>query len=223
MGKNTQQPVKSIELQIADIDVNHGQVPGVPPNPREMAEVDFETLKMSMQRDEEYTKINELIVYPYLGRWVAVSGNMRLRAATALGWKTISAKQIPEDTPPAVVAKYILLGNASFGRWDFNALIDKWSAIDLENANIAVPADFEQPSPEDFGEEFSLPEGEQTRERTMTFTLSREQSDYIDHVIERAKSMGMPTSDCFGNSDEQANYIYTIAKQWDEQKKSSSK
>lgn len=93
----------------------------------------------------------------------------------------------------------------------------------MENANIAVPVDFEQPSPEDFGEEFSLPEGEQTRERTMTFTLSREQSDYIDHVIEQAKAIGVPTSDCFGNSDEQANYIYTITKQWDEQKKSSSK
>ena len=151
MGKKPQQPVESIVLRVADIDANTGQVPGIPANPREMAEIDFETLKTSMQRDAEYTKINELIVYPHQGRWVAVSGNMRLRAAIALGWETITAKIIPEETPPTVVAKYILLGNTSFGQWDFNALVDKWSAVDLETANISVPSDFEQPSPEDFG------------------------------------------------------------------------
>lgn len=221
MGKKPQQPVESIVLRVADIDANTGQVPGIPANPREMAEIDFETLKTSMQRDAEYTQINELIVYPHQGRWVAVSGNMRLRAAIALGWKTITAKIIPEDTPPAVVAKYILLGNASFGKWDFNALVDKWSAVDLETANISVPSDFEQPSPEDFGDDFSLPEGEQTRERTMTFTLSAEQSDYIDRIIEQAKNAGIPTGECFGNADDEANIIYAISKQWDEQKKSS--
>lgn len=220
MGKKPQQPVESIVLRVADIDANTGQMPGIPANPREMAEIDFETLKTSMQRDAEYTKINELIVYPHQGRWVAVSGNMRLRAAIALGWKTITAKIIPEDTPPAVVAKYILLGNASFGKWDFNALVDKWSAFDLDAANISVPSDFEQPSPEDFGDDFSLPEGEQTRERTMTFTLSAEQSDYLDRIIEQAKSAGIPTGECFGNADDEANIIYAISKQWDEQKKS---
>lgn len=221
MGKKPQQPVESIVLRVADIDANTGQMPGIPANPREMAEIDFETLKTSMQRDAEYTKINELIVYPHQGRWVAISGNMRLRAAIALGWETITAKKIPEDTPPALVAKYILLGNASFGKWDFNALVDKWSAVDLEATNITVPSDFEQPSPEDFGDDFSLPEGEQTRERTMTFTLSAEQSDYIDRIIEQAKSAGIPTGECFGNPDDEANIIYAISKQWDEQKKSS--
>lgn len=221
MGKKPQQPVESIVLRVADIDANTGQVPGIPANPREMAEIDFETLKTSMQRDAEYTKINELIVYPHQGRWVAISGNMRLRAAIALGWQTITAKKITEDTPPAVVAKYILLGNASFGQWDFNALVDKWSAVELEATNITVPSDFEQPSPEDFGDDFSLPEGEQTRERTMTFTLSAEQSDYIDRIIEQVKNAGIPTGECFGNSDDEANIIYAISKQWDEQEKSS--
>ena len=54
----------------------------------------------------------------------------------------------------------------------------------------------------------------------MTFTLSAEQSDYIDRIIEQAKSAGIPTGECFGNPDDEANIIYAISKQWDEQKKS---
>lgn len=183
--------IQSIVLPIDEVENNTGQVPGLNANPREITITEYKKLKNSLAKNRGFTALNELKVFPWLGKWITIGGNMRLQAMRELGWAEVIAKPLPEDTPPAVVAKYILLGNASFGKWDFNALVDKWSAVDLETANISVPSDFEQPSPEDFGDDFSLPEGEQTRERTMTFTLSAEQSDYIDRIIEQAKNAGM--------------------------------
>lgn len=221
MAEKNVELIQSIVLPIDEVENNTGQVPGLNANPREITITEYKKLKNSLAKNRGFTALNELKVFPWQGKWITIGGNMRLQAMRELGWAEVIAKPLPEDIDIETLNRYILLDNASFGKWDFNALVDKWSAVDLETANISVPSDFEQPSPEDFGDDFSLPEGEQTRERTMTFTLSAEQSDYIDRIIEQAKNAGIPTGECFGNADDEANIIYAISKQWDEQKKSS--
>ena len=210
--------VESTLLRLADIDPNTGQIPGVPSNPRD-PEVEFTKLKASLNRDADFTKVNELVVYPLNGRYVAISGNMRTRAAKELGWETIPAKVLPADTPPEALTRYILLGNAEFGKWDTAQLADAWASVGLDDLNITGVDTGETLNPDDLGEEFALPDGDRSDERGITFSLSAAQSEYLSHVIGVAKASGLKPDPRYNNDDEDANYIHLIAKQWDEQKK----
>lgn len=210
--------VESTLLRLADIDPNTGQIPGVPSNPRD-PEVEFTKLKASLNRDADFTKVNELVVYPLNGRYVAISGNMRTRAAKELGWDKIPAKVLPADTPPEALTRYILLGNAEFGKWDTAQLADAWASVGLDDLNITGVDTGETLNPDDLGEEFELPDGDRSDERGITFSLSAAQSEYLAHVIGVAKASGLKPDPRYNNDDEDANYIHLIAKQWDEQKK----
>lgn len=210
--------VESTLLRLADIDPNTGQIPGVPSNPRD-PEVEFTKLKASLNRDADFTKVNELVVYPLNGRYVAISGNMRTRAAKELGWETIPAKVLPADTPPEALTRYILLGNAEFGKWDTAQLADAWADVGLDDLNVTGVDTGETLNPDDLGEEFELPDGDRSDERGITFSLSAAQSEYLAHVIGVAKASGLKPDPRYNNDDEDANYIHLIALQWDEQKK----
>lgn len=210
--------VESTLLSLADIDQNTGQIPGVPSNPRD-PEVEFTKLKASLERDADFTKVNELVVYPLNGRYVAISGNMRTRAAKELGWETIPAKALPADTPPEALTRYILLGNAEFGKWDTTQLAEAWASVDLDDLNVTGVDIGTTLNPDDLGEEFELPDGDRSDERGITFSLSAAQSEYLAHVIGVAKASGIKPDPRYNNDDEDANYIHLIAKQWDEQKK----
>jgi site-specific DNA-methyltransferase (adenine-specific) len=145
----TQQPqidiIQSIQIPLAQIDNNVGQIPGVKENPREMTVMEFKKLKRSLQRDARYTAVCELKVYQYQGRWVAIGGNMRLRAMIDLGWEKAPCKPLPDDTDAETLNRWILLDNANFGRWDFDKLANQWSEETLAEMNIDIP---DTPDPE---------------------------------------------------------------------------
>ncbi len=131
--------IQSIKVDISLVDNNEGQIPGVPENPREMTEMEFKKLKKSLQRDPDYTAISELKLYPFEGRWIAIGGNMRLRAMKELGWEQVIAKPLPADTPKETLTRWILLDNANFGKWDFDKLANQYSEDLLSDINIEIP------------------------------------------------------------------------------------
>lgn len=210
--------LESILISPKDIDQNTGQIPGVPSNPRE-PEAEYQKLKASLSRDADFTEVNEIALYPYGGRYVAIHGNMRARAARELGWELIPAKVLPVDTPPEALTRYVLLGNAEYGKWNTAQLADAWADVGLDDLNVTGVDTGETLNPDDLGEEFELPDGDRSDERGITFSLSAAQSEYLAHVIGVAKASGLKPDPRYNNDDEDANYIHLIALQWDEQKK----
>jgi hypothetical protein len=67
-------------------------------------------------------------------------------------------------------------------------------------------------------DEFSLPEGDKPNYKQITFTLHNEQADLIDECLSLVKQLGVePDTD---NENSNGNAIYTIVKQWHQQKTS---
>jgi len=62
------------------IDLNEGQINGLPGNPRYIKDESFEKLTQSIIDDPEMLDLRELIVFPYKKRYVIIGGNMRFRA-----------------------------------------------------------------------------------------------------------------------------------------------
>ena len=131
--------IQSIKVPIDLVENNTGQIPGVNSNPREMTVNEFNKLKKSLKRDANMTAIQELKLFPFNGKWVAIGGNMRLHAMRELGWKEVIAKPIPADTDAETLNRYILLDNANFGKWDFDKLANEWDMSLLDDCAINIP------------------------------------------------------------------------------------
>lgn len=80
-------------IPIKHLKTNDGQIPGVPKNPRYIRNDRFDLLKQSITDDPEMMQIRELVVYPLDGKYIAICGNMRLKACKAMGWTEIPEPQ----------------------------------------------------------------------------------------------------------------------------------
>lgn len=92
--------VKVVEIPINQIEENVGQIPDVPANPRRITDEAFELLKKSIDESPEMREIDEVKVFPFDGKFVAIGGNHRLRAYKELNWKKVLCKVLSKDTPP---------------------------------------------------------------------------------------------------------------------------
>ena len=126
------------EIPIDLIDENTGQIPEVPENPRRITDEDFELLKRSIQESPEMKQLDEVKVFPYNGRYIAIGGNHRTRAYKELGWKNVLCKIIPEDTPAKKLQEYIMKENMQYAKNDPYKL-ESWDKDMLNDWGVDVP------------------------------------------------------------------------------------
>ncbi len=71
-------------------------------------------------------------------------------------------------------------------------------------------------SPDEFGDGFSLPNGDKPEICQMTFTLHEKQKELIEYAISIVKENA---SETFGNKNANGNALYEVVRQWAEQRK----
>jgi len=132
-------------IQIIDIkrlEVNKGQVEGLPKNPRFIRDDRFNALVKSIKDAPEMLKLRELIVVEHGKKFVVIGGNMRLRACKELGMETIPCKVLPADTPVAKLREYAIKDNNGFGEDDWDVLANEWDAEELQEWGVELPMDW---------------------------------------------------------------------------------
>ena len=73
----------NVEIRLiptVEIWPNDGQITGLPKNPRFIRDERYEKLVKSIKDDPEMLDLRECLVVPYAAAYVAIAGNMRLRA-----------------------------------------------------------------------------------------------------------------------------------------------
>jgi hypothetical protein len=88
-------------IPISKLEMNRGQVEGLPKNPRFFRDSRFEAMKKSIEDCPEMLDLRELIVYPYGDKYVVIGGNLRLRACKELGHQECPCKVLKADTSVA--------------------------------------------------------------------------------------------------------------------------
>ena len=127
------------------IEDNMGQVPGLPPNPRNTNPAKLDKLVESIKQDPEMLQLRGLLVYPIDDeKYITIGGNMRLQALNRLGITDVPCIIIPKDTPVDKLRNYIIKDNGDFGDWDYQALLASWDMTELQEWAIDVP-EFEMP------------------------------------------------------------------------------
>ena len=149
---------------------------------------------------------------------VIVIGHCRALAAEKLGMKEVPCVCVDDLTPEQVNALRIVDNKSNESPWDFDILPDELAELDLSNFDFdfGLETDGEDYSPDEFGDDFTLPDGDKQEIGVMTFTLHQEQKSLIEYAISVVKDNVFET---FGNTNANGNALYEVVRQWAEQRK----
>lgn len=88
--------METINIPLSKIEVNKGQIEGLPSNPRLIRDNKFRLLMQSIEENPEMLQLRELLVVPHGDKYVIIGGNMRFKALRALKYKDAPCKVIPD-------------------------------------------------------------------------------------------------------------------------------
>lgn len=144
--------------------------------------------------------------------FVILAGHTRYKALKTLGRKETQVI-VREGLTEEQKRKYRLLDNKTgeLAEWDFDLLPFELEGLDFGTLNL----DWGVVSPDDYDEDFELPDGEKEPFVTMSFTLANEQAALIKASME---SVG-ECRETFGNQNSNGNALYEVVRQWATSKK----
>ena len=115
------------------------QVKPNPKNPRIIKDAKFEKLKKSIQDFPDMLNKRPLVCFTDKdGMFVVLGGNMRLKAAQAIGMKELPIVLADEWTEEQK-AEFLIKDNVGFGEWAWDELANEWDAGQLEEWGLDVP------------------------------------------------------------------------------------
>ena len=126
---------------------------------------------------------------------------------------------VEDLTEEQVKALRIVDNKSNESPWDFDFLADELADLDLSDFdfNFGVDMDAEEEIPPDeFGEDFSLPDGDKPEICQMTFTIHQQQKELIEYALSVVKD---EITETFGNTNSNGNALYEVIRQWAEQRK----
>ena len=145
-----------------------------------------------------------------------VIGHCRALAAERLGIEEVPCVVVSDLTEEEINALRIVDNKTNESPWDFDLLSAELPEIDLSDFEFDFDFGGEDYSPDDFGEDFSLADGEKPEICQMTFTLHTRQKELIEYAIQQVKEN---VSETFGNTNANGNGLYEVVRQWAERKK----
>lgn len=163
-------------LPLAKIELNEGQLPGLPANPRQIKQDKFDKLKKNIADYPEMLEWRSLLVYPLdSGNYIIIGGNMRYRAMKELGHTEAPAVIIPKETPVEKLQAYTILDNNGFGQWDWDALANEWPEELLGDWGLDV---FDRPTEMDIDSFFDENSGEEKgKNEHLTVVIPEDMTD----------------------------------------------
>lgn len=187
---------ETTNIKISQIEVNKGQIEGLPKNPRFVKDEKFKKLVKSIEENPEMLGYRELLVYPHGGKYIVIGGNMRLRACKELGYKEVPCKVLPQDTTIEQLKAYTIKDNSGFGEWDFDLLANEWDVNDLSDWGLDL--NFGEANDEDAKSETE--KLSQMEYNTIYYQASRTDKDLAECVdqhkfqakVEFINSLGLP-------------------------------
>lgn len=194
--------------------VNISEIKSNKDNPRFIKDNKFKELVKSIKDFPEMLKLRPIVVDSNM---VVLGGNMRLKACKEAGLQKVHILKADELTEKQK-REFIIKDNIGFGEWDWEMLAVDWDINQLNDWGLEVIG-FDAESDE-FGEEFTLPDGYKEPFQQMTFTLADEQAEQIKNAIADIKQTEKyKYAETMGNENSNGNALYLIVMQWAEQRK----
>lgn len=134
-----QQVLQTQLLPLAKIQINKGQIPGLPKNPRLIRDARFAQLKRSIEEFPEMLELREIVVFPFKGKFVCIGGNMRFLGCKDLKHELIPAKVLPATFPIERLREFAIKDNVNFGQDDMDLITKDWMEFPLSDWGAEMP------------------------------------------------------------------------------------
>ena len=149
-----------------------------------------------------------------------VEGHGRVLACKQLGIDKVPCIRLDHLTDEQR-REYAIVHNKSqeLAMYDFDNLADELADLDLSDFDFDFGIDTdagEDYSPDEFGDEFTLADGDKPEICQMTFTLHQRQKELIEYALSVVKEN---ITETFGNTNGNGNALYEVVRQWAEQRK----
>lgn len=185
-------------IRLTDLELNRGQVAGLPSNPRQWGKGELEDLVKSIRETPELLEARGLIVWPYGGKYIILGGNMRFSALREMNAVDAPCYVLDADTSMDKLREVVIKDNGSFGSWDYDMLANEWD--DLPLADWGVPAwdteNLEEVSaPKEVEEDEIERKKREFEERMAAGEISEEDEEYQE-FLEKFK-LKKTTDDCY--------------------------
>lgn len=131
--------MKIEHIPLDRLQMNEGQLPWLPRNPRQWTQPQIDRLKRSIQETPDLLEARGLIVFPCGKAFIVIGGNMRLVALAQLGFQEAPCFILPKTTDHEKVKQIVLKDNGGFGSWNAALLSLEWADIDLKSLGIEIP------------------------------------------------------------------------------------
>lgn len=168
--------------------------------------------------------INKYEMIDPVGIWgkdnTIVEGHGRVLACKQLGIDKVPCIRLDHLTDEQR-REYAIVHNKSseLALYDFDNLADELADLDLSDFSFDFGIDTdagEDYSPDEFGDEFTLADGDKPEICQMTFTLHQRQKELIEYALSVVKDN---ITETFGNTNGNGNALYEVVRQWAEQRK----
>ncbi len=131
-------------INLSCLELNEGQIVGIPKNPRYLKDEEHDKLKKSLKDSPELLQYKPLMVYAIEdGKFVVICGNMRLRICQELhnegveGFDALPCFVLNKDVPIAKIKEYAIKDNVQAGNWDWDELANgDWEVDDLQDWGV---------------------------------------------------------------------------------------
>ena len=199
-------------MKLTDIKANSS-------NPRLIRDDKFKKLVTSLREFPEMMEKRPMVcVTDTDGKLYPLGGNMRLRALQELKYKEIPDTwvMLADEWTEEKRQEFTIKDNVGFGEWDWDVLKAEWSEGELSEWGLDIPEwDEGVGLSDEFGEDFSLKDGDKAPFQQMTFTLADEQAEQIKNAISDIKQTDeYKYAETMGNENSNGNALYLIIMQW---------
>lgn len=138
---------------------------------------------------------------------VIVIGHCRAEAAKKLGMKTVPCVCVDDLTPEQVNTLRLVDNKSNESAWDMDLLAEELPELDLS----AFDFDWGIENEDEYGTDFSLPDGNKSEICQMTFTLHEQQKELIEYAMTCVED---EITETFGNANKNGNALYEVIRQW---------
>lgn len=173
---------KHQKIVLSRLQLNDGQLEGLPKNPRFIRDEKFKDLCRSIETSPEFLDARPLLVYPLDGgNFITLAGNMRLRACRELGMVDAPCYVFPKNTPIEKLREYAIKDNVPFGQTDWDVL-KEWNAEELKDWSFDLPEDWLNEDITDFptDEETEAPEKSDEVEAMLNTATEKAAAEIIE-------------------------------------------
>lgn len=171
-------------LPLSKLEVNKGQIEGVPKNPRFIRDNKYKQLVESISNTPEMMKARPLIVHQQGEKYVVLAGNMRLRAMRELKWHECPCAITAEGTEAKKLREYAIKDNVAFGEDDMDLLANEWDLGELTEwgMDLNFSSQFEEKEVTSTGE---LDEADFDDIMTMKLNFNSDEYEFVTNELSK--------------------------------------